>query len=417
MRYEHIAILSAVAFISIIAYASASCSTYTSESSCKSASCFWCNRCSSNIPNVFNQINNYGADRCISSSVDCAYSCSTFCGAECQSNTDCKTNLTDKTCYYSGRCSVCSCSYQSTDCYKNGTVIDLNGERVCYYGARYCTSTGCSVNKCALQGDHVCDPDNGCVSATDGIVEQKCEGNDLVTEKVDYFCTGSNGAFSAVQCNATKSTTLEKCKNGCNNGKCRDELCNIAGVITDCNVYDGYYGGRYCKGNDTYESHRDYRCESNKCVYTNSEVKQSSCEECFEGRCVDSISSETTSATSGTRGTINNTQYNTQPTGPPMSTAIVHGGRLYNGFFFGSNQIDINVPSTGSIKFKVPRANGIGTLTIEDGGQIIFSTKSAGSFSVFFAGLGNRQLRMYTTSSGWLFFVPAVYDVGDVTVS
>lgn len=394
------------------------CSQFTNEQGCENAGCSWCDRCSGK------EINNWGSDRCVDNNLQCTYSCSKTCGGNCTGNADCKVNLTDTTCFYAGLCSACSCGYRSADCPQNGTVREQYGSQVCYFGARYCTSGGCSVNSCALQTGQICDPQDGCVSCDDDcigdeyVIDKRCVGGNIMAKQITYACLGG-------QCNSTRTDVLvESCKAGCStigSPKCNDEICNIAGSRVNCNQYDGFYGDTYCKGNDVYKGYRDYGCGPNECNYINIETKLESCKECQNGRCYDS------------GVVVNVSRLGDQPSPSPnlpvpgqpnltLPTSMA-GGRLYNGVLFGSNDIKLNTQKdaggvirpgkTGEISFKVTRTNGLGTLIIEESGNQVFRTKNAGEYRVSFSG----NLRMYTTGSGWLFFVPAVFDIGTIAVS
>ena len=398
-----LAVISAI-FI-IPSEAATQCSSYTSEAGCESTDCTWCDRCSGK------DINNYGADRCVDNNLQCTYSCSKICGADCTADNDCNANLTDTTCFYAGLCGGCSCTYQSASCPQNGTLTGTDNQ-VCYYGARYCTSSGCSISSCALRVGQICDPVDGCIQCEDCtgdefIINKKCAGNDILGSQITYSCGGTNGG----QCNVTRTEVLvEKCRNGCQDAKCNDELCNIDGVNTNCNQYDGYYGETYCKGNDVYKGYHDYSCESNECTYINIETKLQPCNECQNGRCYDP----------GAAVIVNVTESPDEDQPLPILPNItqlpntIAGGRVYNGVLFGSNDIRINANGrSGEVRFKVIRSNGLGTLTIEQERHAVFRTRNTGNFTVSFSG----SLRMYTTGSGWLFFVPAVYDIGTIAVS
>lgn len=386
------------------------CSQFSNEQGCENSGCSWCDRCSEK------EINNYAADKCVDSNLQCTYSCSKTCGANCTTDSDCAANLTDTTCFFAGKCGTCKCSYQSVGCQKNGTIKEQYGDQICYYGPRSCTSSGCSVSSCALRAGQICDPFDGCVSCgqdycggNEFIIDKKCAGSDIIGKKINYFCGGG-------QCNVTSSSYLEKCKNGCNNAQCRDELCNINGLNTDCNKFDGYYGETYCKGNDVYKEYRDYKCGSNECAYTGSEVKVASCSDCQNGRCYDTgVVVNINSSASGAQGSSAGQGGGASPRENSNASlpSTISGGRVYNGFFFGSNSINTKLNGKGEIKFKVMRTNGVGTLTIENNGQAVLSTRATGDYSLHFS---DSNLKIYTTSSGWLFFMPAVYDVGNIDV-
>ncbi len=384
----------------------ATCSSYPSESACESSNCFWCERCSGK------EANSYIADRCIDSSLNCTYSCSTVCGAQCQTDNNCATNLTDTDCYYAGRCASCNCTYQQTTCPKPGT--SLNG--VCYYGTRSCTSTGCSVSSCSLRESEVCDPEKGCVSCGrddcgaqgEFIGDYKCVGDELFAKKIIYFC-------SATSCNYTKSEIfVERCRNGCNADRCRDELCNIEGRLVDCNEFDGYYGGRYCVGKDVYATYQDYKCGTNECVFTTQSVKQETCGECENGRCVETKEEMIVFIPPAANATT--------PQGQETETALQRlsthpGSRLYSGFFFGKNEINIDVQKgrSGYVNFTVARANRLGALVVESGRGGLFNRIAApNTYTIRFQDIDN--VKFSASTSGWIFFMPAVYDVRNIVV-
>lgn len=385
----------------------ASCSSYSSETSCKNADCTWCGRCGSA---AFNQINNYAADKCVDSNLQCSYSCSTFCGSQCQSNADCQHNLTDSDCFYNGICSGCSCNYKHSDCPKNGTVLQANGSQTCYFGKRECSSTsGCVISTCQLRSGQVCDPGNGCVSCNQAdcgnsgsyFEDYKCSGNTVVAKHIIYYCNGTACSYSK------SDAVIEQCQSGCDDGKCREQLCSIQGTYFDCNKYDGYYGGQYCQGNDTYGTYRDYSCVSNECQYNSSAIKQGAC-----------ITNQNTGATGGLN-VVNNGQAATASNPNSSITSVTpptsQGGRLYNGLFFGSNDItlDLGAQHSGYVNFTITKTNGLGKLWVQSG-KTIFTASEAGSYSIPFENAGSISLS--ATSSGWVFFMPTVYDVRQIVV-
>src|SRR3989338_4619598 len=112
-------------------------------------------------------------------------------------------------------------------------------------------------------------------------------------------------------------------------------------------------------------------------------------------------------------------------TAAKIITAIVsampsnYSGRLYNGFFFGSNEIKIATEraKSGKIYFNVDRSNKMGRLIIQSGNDILFDSKTtSGAYSVSF-GNSSDMFRFYTTSSGWLFYSPSTYDLSRISVS
>jgi hypothetical protein len=60
------------------------CSSYSTEIDCSSASCEWCAKCDAK------RVNQWEADKCVSSAIDCGYECvKGECGAECALDVDC----------------------------------------------------------------------------------------------------------------------------------------------------------------------------------------------------------------------------------------------------------------------------------------------------------------------------------------
>lgn len=415
MKYA--AVIAAL-LIAFVPHASAaSCFTHSSEAGCESANCFWCERCSGTQPYTYNLINSYGTDRCVESSLNCTYGCSTLCGSQCASDANCPSNLTDTDCFYAGSCSSCSCLYKQTDCPKPGTIKPglADGKRVCYYGPRSCGSSGCSVETCTLKAGEICAPD-GCTAAggTEGeyLSDYRCSGSDLLAKKVVYSC-------NATGCLYNKTDALvEKCKNGCAwltdaqgasySFQCRSELCNIEGSAVNCNQLDGYYGPRFCKGKGVYQTYRDYSCGPGKCIFAEKERFQQSCEECYNGRCEEPGQIVTVNYSQG------ETQQQGNDTGMTATPAAHPGGRLYNGFFFGFNQIAMNARGTGRLNFTVQKTNQLGALTVLADGRAIFSTKGTGNYSIPFANTTRIVLR--ATSSGWIFFTPATYDLRNINL-
>src|SRR3989338_9355468 len=92
------------------------------------------------------------------------------------------------------------------------------------------------------------------------------------------------------------SLLVERCENGCvpidaggvsQSAKCNEKLCDIYGVKRLCSRQDGFYGDRYCAGNDIYQSYRTYGCGTNECTFTEGGRKISSCTSCQAGNCVE----------------------------------------------------------------------------------------------------------------------------------
>ncbi len=91
------------------------------------------------------------------------------------------------------------------------------------------------------------------------------------------------------------------------------------------------------------------------------------------------------------------------------------GGRVFNGFLFGKNELRFSTAGkSGILKFQVTGTNGAGILTVSDDKQAIFTARGRGNFSTSFR--PTSYLKIHTTSSGWLFFMPAVYDIGKIEI-
>lgn len=412
--------LSAVLIIFVYPVFSAQCSFQTSESACEANNCFWCEGCVNNMLG-----NGLGGDKCVPSSLDCTYSCSMQCGAQCQTSANCQGNITDNTCYYDGKCSACSCIYKQDLCPKNGTII--NDEiRTCYYSTRACGTNGCSVQSCVMSEGQICHPDDGCKQGNaqeEYLTDYSCKNNELHADLITYYC-------NATECSYSKTDTLvERCENGCvpidaggvsQSAKCNEELCDIYGVKRLCSRQDGFYGDRYCAGNDIYQSYRTYGCGTNECVPNDEARKISSCNNettpsasgstCYNGNCVEPKHEQ-----------VVYTDYilpQPEETETPRElTTVMHvGGRLYNGFLFGSNQIIIPSSGSGQINFTIRQTNRLGALVVEADKRIIFEGNAApDTYSVPFT--ASRTITIYTRSSGWFFFTPAAYDVRNIVIS
>jgi hypothetical protein len=104
------------------------------------------------------------------------------CNAECDGfGNECLPYLgEDDFCYIDGSCDAspaeCSCSWiKDGYCPDPGTVID----GYCYWGERYCTENGCSLNKTLMGCNDECDPETGPKdtigpTTTQLTIERKC---------------------------------------------------------------------------------------------------------------------------------------------------------------------------------------------------------------------------------------------------
>lgn len=404
----------ALAVLTVAHAMSVQCSSFTFEQGCKNAGCIWCAKCSgatdaqsASSSNRYYLGNNYLADKCVNTNLECTYSCSTACGANCTANSGCPANLTDTGCSYDGYCSACECVYKKAPCPKPGRIVtQADDARICYYGNRVCGFSGCFVNSCSLRENEICEPDKGCIAAEGSVGEYltdyRCSGDNLLAKKVIYVCNATECLFNRTD------AFVQQCKNGCLYDACKDEICNIEGRQYDCNQLDGYYGGRFCKGKDVYAAYRDYRCVANECVFTAKETKQLACDDCKNGVCVENKTE-----------TVVYTNQPDQPDSgesslpPARASSLVHpGGRLYNGFFFGANRIILNVKGSGYVNFTVTKTNKLGLLLVQSGRKTLFSTRQTGRYSIPFTNA--TVITLTATSSGAIFFMPATYDARNI---
>ena len=380
------------------------CSVYLNEFGCEEQSCFWCERCNDNEANQFN------FSTCVDSSVDCYYGCSVSCGSECASNLDCGNNLTDTTCFYSGSCSFCECDWQAEHCPKPGRYEGS----VCYYGERSCGENGCSVRSCVMKPSETCDATDGCVScgkdfcgrSGEHIKEYECRGDDRYGDRAKYACNATECVYEEM------SIFLERCEHGCFNGECKEGLCNREGIEFDCDERDGYYGNRFCVGNDIYLSYRDYSCVDDDCRFIDRNILQDTCDKCFNGKCV----VEDEPIDNATITVENTTDKPTIITGPTMT--FHRGKTIHNGFLFGKSDLTINTLSGGDgyINFTIGRTNRLGSLQITSGGETFpLSNPKPGTYVIPFTNIGS-DLTFSTTSSGFFFFAPAIYEIRTIIV-
>ncbi|MBI4173652.1 MAG: VWA domain-containing protein, partial [Candidatus Aenigmarchaeota archaeon] len=126
---------------------------------------YWCNLPSCNSQNP--------AAGCQAGTTQLIDGLSLQCGAQCVTNADCPPLLIADQCHFAGTCTQNgACNYQTNACQQPGTVIG----NTCYFGARACTSDGCTTSSCSLQPGQVCDSNAGCVNLV-------CEDIGLVADK------------------------------------------------------------------------------------------------------------------------------------------------------------------------------------------------------------------------------------------
>ncbi len=385
-------------FLLFAAVAAASAGVYTTESNCEAGGYFWCEKCSNSMVNTF------GQNRCVETSIDCFYQCGTECDSNCSTSADCPINLTDTECQYDAVCSSCQCVYKTEKCLKPGSY---EGD-TCYYGTRSCNSNGCTISTCIMDQNETCSPD-GCVychndycgNSGEYYQNYECKNDDVWAEQVKYYC-------NATACSYEKRDVLyEECDKGCNLGECVEGLCNMDGTEINCNEKDGFYGSNFCIGNDIYQTYRDYSCKSNQCVYTYTNVLKGSCDECRDGKCYEETENITT--------IIPDNTINKPPsiTGPYSTHSR---GTLHNGFLFGEKKLFVNtsIGGSGYFNFTVIRTNHLGNLIVfSEGKTYELGKPSEGTYMIEFDDIGS-YIEFSTTTSGWFFFAPAVYDISVV---
>ena len=370
---------------------------YKTKDVCETNNGFWCYRCQGTGENGL------GKDTCLPSSANCTYSCSTVCGADCTANSQCISNLTDDSCQYAGSCSSCRCVYTEEYCPQNGTI----SSGYCYYGNRQCGYTGCSVSKCALAAGQVCDPANGCVAGTNGesFEDYRCVNNDVYAKKTLYVC-------NATACSYSKYDTLvERCGQGCIDGRCDDGTCNLNGLVFDCNRLDGYFGSRFCLGSAVYRTYRNYSCGGSECSYAETQIKEMDCNYCKDGTCSEMTNTDNNS------NPVNKPAVNTSNDALPGRTLIM-GKKIYNGWLFGRGDLAVStkIGSRGTVNFTVADTNNFGTLSVVSGTNTLFYGKPGKGNMLLHFSDSTGNIIFTTSSSGWLLFAPATYDVRYVVV-
>ncbi|MCD6591217.1 MAG: hypothetical protein J7K72_04575, partial [Candidatus Aenigmarchaeota archaeon] len=204
------------------------CSHWTTQINCLNANCYWCNKCNDLFRNI-----NYPNGNCVDSQDKCQWDgCEKDCNAECESNSDCPTHLTNDICYYSGSCDLqttCTCQYTMEECPPSKVV-----DGVCYW-ERECDENGCSYNKQATMGCYdTCDPNAG-PKDTDGPVTSNVKVNpeppkyDPVTGKYLTHLT----ALETEDCTNIKAAEYFVRKN--------NPYCGPAGTGTPMNASDGAF--------------------------------------------------------------------------------------------------------------------------------------------------------------------------------
>lgn len=252
-----------------------------------------------------------------------------------------------------------------------------------------CKDSTCTDGRCGLCDPSVC-------NSQDGFYDDEFCNIDRDVYKVyrDYSCDLDRCVFKRTE------IRVANCSFGCDSGKCTATVCDAG-----CDSKDGYSGQPYCKGNDIYRKYRDYFCALNACDFNETERKIESCITCINGFCA-AAPKVSKDRFFDFNLSFSNITEDVRITRPP--------DRIYNGFLFGKNDIAINVDAfLTSLNFTVTGTNKLGVLevSVDDSGVLKVSEK--GSYSAKINKYA-KSVKISTTSSGFVFWVPALYDVSNM---
>ncbi|MBI2076365.1 MAG: hypothetical protein HYT72_03910 [Candidatus Aenigmarchaeota archaeon] len=252
-----------------------------------------------------------------------------------------------------------------------------------------CKDSTCTEGKCGLCDPSVCNSRDGFYD------EDYCNiDNDVYKVYRDYSCDLDRCVFKRAE------IKMADCSFNCEAGKCTATLCDAG-----CDSRDGFAGQPYCKGNDVYRKFRDYFCKLNNCDFNETERKVESCASCANGSCVvaPAVIKERLLEFNLTFSSITeDVKITRQP------------GRVYNGFLFGKNDIAINMDAfLQTLNFAVTGTNKLGALEVSVDGAVVLTADGRGSYSVPVNKYA-KSVRISATSSGFVFWVPALYDLNNI---
>lgn len=252
-----------------------------------------------------------------------------------------------------------------------------------------CRDSTCTDGKCGLCDPSVC-------NSQDGFYEDEfCSGNNIYRPFRDYSCNLDRCIF------ARKEIKTADCAYGCDSGKCTVTICDAG-----CETRNGFAGQPYCKGNDAYRKFRTHFCAFNSCEFNETERKLESC----SGRCADGFCTGLPLVAKEKfiefDLNLSAVAENVRVSRPPE--------RLYNGLIFGRNDIAINVNGfVELLGFEVIGTNKLGKLQVFLDDANLRNVTEKGTYIILINSTA-KVVRMSTTSSGLVFWTPAIYDLGRI---
>lgn len=185
-----------------------------------------------------------------------------------------------------GACQKCDAvECDSKDGYYGSPACELNTVRK-QYRDYYCSGSQCAytersvtIEKCTDMCESgkciSCNPEE--CDAKDGYADSAfCKTGNIYRKYRDYSCSGTDCEYIETE------NTIENCLYGCSNVKCT-YACNVE----ECDAKDGYAGSRFCKSGSVYRVYRDYGCGNIACGYEETEKKVETCSYgCAGGACL-----------------------------------------------------------------------------------------------------------------------------------
>ncbi len=257
--------------------------------------------------------------------------------------------------------------------------------------AETCKDSTCTDGRCGLCDPSVCTSQNG-------FYENRYCGSDRNVYQPfrEYSCSLDRCIYK------TKEIKLASCSFGCDSDECTITLCDAG-----CDSRNGFAGQPYCKDSDVYRKYRSYFCSFNSCEFNETERKVSDCQSCSNGQCA---------VTKTEKERLFEFDVSL-PAGRVEKNVSAFPARIFNGFFFGNEGIRIAANAfVKSVSFDVLGTNGLGELSVFADGRKIASANKTGRYVVS-VNKSVNQISISAASSGMVFWVPAVYDLGTTRVS